>query len=147
MERISFDNLLDIAQTIWSNKTTVHKVAADSYLILTKVQSRKTTFYSGKRAKALVGGLFYLLGFRYDDVKKQIELACKIGTTDVTIRKSYRQWLISFPDLFGDVIGKLAQHESLKYFVLLDLKQKQPISANEMLSFQTTECKSGQSIV
>jgi hypothetical protein len=80
-------------------------------------------------------------------VKKQIELACKIGTTDVTIRKYYRQWLISFPDLFGDVIGKLAQHESLKYFVLLDLKQKKPTSANERLSFQTTECKSGENNV
>ena len=124
MERISFDNLVDTAQTIWSNKTTVHKVAADSYSILTKVQGRKTTFCSGRRASALVGGLFYLLGFRYNDVKKQNELACKLGTTDVTIRKSYREWLISFPDLFVDIIGKLAQHESLRYFVLLELQAK-----------------------
>jgi transcription initiation factor TFIIIB Brf1 subunit/transcription initiation factor TFIIB len=124
MERISFDNLLDTAQIIWSNKTTVHKVAADSYSILTKVQGRKITFYSGRRAKALVGGLFYLLGFRYNDVKKQNELAYKLGTTDVTIRKSYREWLISFPDLFADIIGKLAQHESLRYFVLLELQTK-----------------------
>ena len=86
-----------------------------------------------------MGGLFYLLGFRYNDVKKQIELACKLGTTDVTIRKSYREWLVSFPDLFADVIGKLAQHESLRYFVLLDLKQKKPTSADEILSFQTNQ--------
>jgi transcription initiation factor TFIIIB Brf1 subunit/transcription initiation factor TFIIB len=124
MERISFNNLLDTAQIIWSDETTVHKVATDSYSILTKVQGRKTTFYSGRRATALVGGLFYLLGFRYNDVKKQNELACRLGTTEVTIRKSYREWLISFPDLFVDVIGKLAQHESLRYFVLLDLRQK-----------------------
>ena len=135
--RISFDNLLDTAQIIWSNKATVRKVAADSYSILTKVQGRKSTFCSGRRATALVGGLFYLLGFRYNDVKKQIELACKLGTTDVTIRKSYREWLVSFPDLFADVIGKLAQHESLRYFVLLDLKQKKPTDADEILSFQT----------
>jgi transcription initiation factor TFIIIB Brf1 subunit/transcription initiation factor TFIIB len=122
MERISFDNLVDTAQLIWSNKTTVHKVAADSYSILTKVQGRKTTFCSGRRATALVGGLFYLLGFRYNDVKKQNELACKLGTTDVTIRKSYRKWLMDFPDLFVDIIGKLAQHESLKYFILLELQ-------------------------
>jgi transcription initiation factor TFIIIB Brf1 subunit/transcription initiation factor TFIIB len=123
MERISFDNLLDTAEIIWSNKITVHEVAADAYSILTKVQGRKTTFCSGRRATALVGGLFYLLGFRYNDVKKQNELACKLGTTDVTIRKSYRAWLISFPDLFADIIGKLAQHESLRYFVLLELLQ------------------------
>lgn len=125
MERISFENLVNTAQTIWPNKTTVHNVATDSYSILTKVQSRKTTFCSGRRAKALVGGLFYLLGFRYNDVKKQNELAYKLGTTDVTIRKSYRDWLISFPDLFTDIIGKLAQHESLRYFILLELQAKQ----------------------
>ena len=125
MDRISLDNLLDAAQTVWSNETTVHKVAADSYSILTKIQGRKTTFYSGRRATALVGGLFYLLGFRYNDVKKQNELAYKLGTTDVTIRKSYRDWLISFPDLFTDIIGKLAQHESLRYFILLELQAKQ----------------------
>ena len=124
MDRISFDNLLDTAQIIWSNKTTVHKVAADSYSILTKVHGRKTTFYSGRRVVAVVGGLFYLLGFRYNDVKKQNEIACKLGTTDVTIRKSYREWLTSFPDLFVDIIGKLAQHESLRYFVLLELQAK-----------------------
>jgi len=125
MQRISFDNLVDTAQIIWSNKTTVHKIAVDSYSILTKVQGRKATFYSGRRATALVGGLFYLLGFRYNDVKKQNELAYKLGTTDVTIRKSYRDWLISFPDLFTDIIGKLAQHESLRYFILLELQAKQ----------------------
>ena len=129
VERISFDNLVETAQMIWNDKITVHNVAADSYSIITKVQGRKTTFCSGRRAAALVGGLFYLLGFRYNDVKKQIELACKLGTTDVTIRKSYREWLISFPDLFVDVMGKLAQHESLRYFVLLDLMQKAPVCA------------------
>ena len=124
MERISFDNLVGTAQMIWSSETTIHKVAADSYSILTKVQGRKTTFCSGRRATALVGGLFYLLGFRYNDVKKQNDIARKLGTTDVTIRKSYREWLIDFPDLFVDIIGKLAQHESLKYFVLLDLQAR-----------------------
>ena len=125
MQRISFDSLIDTAQIIWSNKTTVHKIAADSYSILTKVQGRKATFYSGRRATALVAGLFYLLGFRYNDVKKQNELAYKLGTTDVTIRKSYREWLINFPDLFADIIGKLAQHESLRYFILIELQAKQ----------------------
>jgi len=141
MERISFENPLDTAQIIWSSKTTVHNVAADSYSILTKVQGRKTAFCSGRRATALVGGLFYLLGFRYNDVKKQIELARKLGTTEVTIRKSYREWLIGFPDLFVDVIGKLAQHESLRYFVLLDLKQKKPTSFGGILSFQKAPVK------
>ena len=70
------------------------------------------------------------MGFRFDDVKKQSQLAAKLGTSEVTTRKSYREWLTDFPDLFVDVIGKLAKDNNMKYFVLIDLKQiKQSIQA------------------
>jgi hypothetical protein len=120
---ISFDELSAAAQLVWSDKRVAGQIALGSYSILNSVRKRRITFYSGRRAKGLVGGLFYLLGFRFDAVKKQNELADVLGITDVTIRLSYRRWLIEFPDLFVDVIGKLAQDESLKYFVLIDLKQ------------------------
>jgi hypothetical protein len=120
---ISFDELSAAAQLVWSDKRVAGQIALGSYSILNSVRKRRITFYSGRRAKALVGGLFYLLGFRFDAVKKQNELADVLGITDVTIRLSYRRWLIEFTDLFVDVIGKLAQDESLKYFVLIDLKQ------------------------
>ncbi len=123
MDRISFDELLAAAHIVWPDKPTARKVATNAYSILNLVQKRKVSFYFGRKSRAVVGGLFYLLGFRYDCVKKQNELADKLGTTDVTIRQSYRKWLIEFPDLFDDVINKLAQEESLKYFVLIDLKQ------------------------
>jgi hypothetical protein len=58
-------------------------------------------------------------------VKRQRELAWRLGTSDVTIRTSYRQWLQEFPDLFSDVIAKFAQDKELRYFVLLNLKPKQ----------------------
>ena len=58
-----------------------------------------------------MGGLFYLLGFRYDDSKKQREIAVTLQITDVSIRSSYKRWLKEFPDLFQDVIGKLADQE------------------------------------
>jgi hypothetical protein len=124
IDRISFDELLAASQIIWSDKKTVEKVAKNSYSILNHVQKRKVTFYCGRKARAIVGGLFYLLGYRFDDVKKQNELADKLSTSDVTIRLSYRKWLTEFPDLFEDVIEKLAQDENLKYFVLIDLKQQ-----------------------
>ena len=124
INRISFDELLAASQIIWSDKKTVDKVAKNSFFILNHVQKRKITFYSGRRARAIVGGLFYLLGYRFDDIKKQNELADKLSTSDVTIRMSYRKWLTEFPDLFEDVIEKLAQDENLKYFVLIDLKQQ-----------------------
>ena len=124
MSRVSFEELYAAAQLVWADKKIAKKVAVNSYAILNQVYKRKPTFYSGRRATAFVGGLFYLLGFRFDSVKKQNELASKLGTTDVTIRASYRKWLIAFPDLFVDVIGKLAQDSSLKYFVLIDLKRE-----------------------
>jgi hypothetical protein len=92
---------------------------------------RKFAFFNGKSAKSIVGGLFYLLGYRHDVVKKQNELADQLGTTDVSIRVSYRKWLETFPDLFLDVIGKFASITALRSFVLLDLKQR-------MLQSETT---------
>jgi len=84
---------------------------------------RKFAFFNGKSAKSIVGGLFYILGFRHDAVKKQNELADQLGTTDVSIRVSYRKWLETFPDLFLDVIAKLASITAFQTYVLIDLKQ------------------------
>ncbi len=64
------------------------------------------------------------MSYRYDSVKKQRELADRLGTSDVSIRTNYRQWLEEFPDLFLDVIGKFATDGSLRYYVLLNLKPR-----------------------
>lgn len=96
----------------------------DALEIIAKAHKRKFAFFNGKTSRGLVGGLFYLLGHKYDVVKNQKELADRLGTTDVTIRASYRNWLEAFPDLFLDVIGKLAQDQNLRYYVLTDLKRK-----------------------
>jgi hypothetical protein len=91
--------------------------------IINQTYNRKFTFFSGKSSKCLVGGLFYLLGYRHDAIKNQNELADYLGTSDVSIRVSYRKWLEAFPDLFLDVIGKFAANSALRVFVLIDLKQ------------------------
>ncbi len=123
MERISFEELLAAAHLVWGDKATAEKIAVNTYSILNHVEKRKKIFYCGRKARALVGGLFYLMGYKYDNVKKQTELADKLGTSDVTIRASYRKWLVDFPDLFVDVLGKMVQDGNLKYFVLMDLRQ------------------------
>ncbi len=89
--------------------------------LLTSHIGGKFSFFSGRRSTWIVGGLLYLLSYRYDSVKKQNELADVLGTTDGTIRDSYRLWLKTFPDLFMDVIGKFANDEKLRYFVRIDL--------------------------
>jgi transcription initiation factor TFIIIB Brf1 subunit/transcription initiation factor TFIIB len=122
LEKLSFDELYFNAQLIWGQKVLAQLIASECCYIIGKVEKRNKPFFSGKRPSALVGGLFYLLGYRFGVPINQKEIAKKLHTTDVTIRLSYRKWLRAFPDLFVDVIGKLAQHDSLKYFVLLDLK-------------------------
>lgn len=120
---VSADSLVDItlsildrlssevavaAKTVWSDRVIAEKIASSALEIITTANESKFAFFSGKSSRGLIGGLFYLLGFRYDAEKKQKELAEKLGTTDVTIRASYRKWLEEFPDLFADVNDKIA---------------------------------------
>ena len=99
------------AHVLWPNKKTSEKIITDAVKIINKVCKKKFSFYNGKSSKCLVGGLFYLLGFRYCDPKKQREIAVVLQITDVSIRLSYRKWLKEFPDLFQDVITKFADLE------------------------------------
>jgi hypothetical protein len=110
----------EAAKAVWSNPVNAEKIAAGALEIITNARKSKFAFFSGKSSRGLIGGLFYLLGFRYDAEKKQKELAEKLGTTDVTIRASYRKWLEEFPDLFADVNDKIANNSSLGSFASSD---------------------------
>jgi len=121
MNRITLSELLAATQLVWLNKETCRKVAQNCYEAISEAEKRKVTYCSGRKARALVAGLFYIMGYRFDCVKKQNDLANRLGTTDVTVRISYRKWLMDFPDLFRDVINKMGQDENLKYFILIDL--------------------------
>ena len=104
------------AKTVWSDQVIAEKIASNALEIISNANKSKFAFFSGKSSRGLISGLFYLLGFRYDAVKKQKELAEKLGTTDVTIRASYRKWLEEFPDLFVDVSAKIADNNNLGSF-------------------------------
>jgi transcription initiation factor TFIIIB Brf1 subunit/transcription initiation factor TFIIB len=123
LRRISSDEVSAVAQTVWLDRLIADTIASEASQIINQTYTRKFAFFNGKSSRCLVGGLFYLLGFRYDAIKKQNELADRLGTTDVTIRLSYRRWLETFPDLFLDVINKFAADKDLRFFVLLDLKE------------------------
>lgn len=130
--RISQEEIFVATQLLWLDKTVAEKVALDALNTLNRTRIRKVVFFNGKSSKYIIGGLFYLLGYRYNAVKKQRELADQLNTSDVTIRAAYRQWLKEFPDLFVDVIGKLAENKnnSIHYFMLLNFNQRaiQPIA-------------------
>jgi hypothetical protein len=99
------------AHLLWPNKKTAGKITADVVEIINQVCKRKFSFCNGKSLRCIVGGLFYLLGFRYDDPKKQREIAIAMQITVESIRSSYKKWLKEFPDLFQDIAAKLADQE------------------------------------
>ena len=105
------------AKTVWSEQVTAEKIAAKALEIIANAHKSKFAFFSGKSSRGLIGGLFYLLGFRYHAAKKQKELAEKLGTTDVTIRASYRKWLEECPDFFADISDKIINNNNQGYFV------------------------------
>jgi hypothetical protein len=114
LSRLSSE-VIATAKTVWSDQIIAEKIAASALEIIAIASKSNSAFFSGKSSRGLIGGLFYLLGFRYDAVKKQKELAAKLGTTDVTIRVSYRKWLEEFPDLLSDVSDKIAP-STIGYF-------------------------------
>ncbi len=122
VKRITVEDILAASNILWTDESIANKVALESVKIINCTYKRKFSFFSGKSSRNIVGGLLYLLGFRYDLVVRQKEIAYLLSTSDVTIRASYRKWLETFPDLFLDVIGKLALDKDLRNYVLLDLK-------------------------
>jgi hypothetical protein len=129
LNRIPKEEIIVASRILWANRTVADQIAHDSVQIINQTYKRKFSFYNGRKIKWVMSGLFYLLGYRYGLVKKQCELADKLGTSDTTVRDSYRLWLKTFPDLFVDVIGKMATDQNLKYYVLVDFRKEMAVKA------------------
>jgi len=123
LQRISTEEVLSVARIVWLDKKIADKVAKETSQIINQTYRRKFAFFNGKSFRNIIGGLFYILGYRHNSIKNQKELAGLLGTTEMTIRASYHKWLQAFPDLFCDVIGKFAKDKNLRYFVLLELNK------------------------
>jgi len=113
-------DIMECAHLLWTNKETAREIATKAVEITNQVCKRKFSFCNGKSSRCLLGGLFYLLGIRYDDPKKQREIAIALQITDVSIRSSYKKWLKEFPDLFQDVKAKLADQELRHHLNLIE---------------------------
>lgn len=108
LSRIGQESILSFAQKIWRNQhSAAEKIASEALNVVCETYQTNPAFFSGKSAKGIVGGLFYLLGHRYSKVKTQKEIARSLNATDMTIRASYREWLKEFPELFQDVNDKM----------------------------------------
>ena len=123
IRKISLENISAMSHFLWSDGLIADRIALESMEILEQAYKRNSAFFNGKGPRNLIGGLLYLLGFRHDYIKRQNEIASTIGTSDVTIRGSYRDWLETFPDLFLDVTNKLLLDKDRRTYVLLNCPQ------------------------
>jgi transcription initiation factor TFIIIB Brf1 subunit/transcription initiation factor TFIIB len=99
-QRITIDKISSLAHEIWRDSPKIaEKTASEASRIIQLASERTPTFFSGKSAKGILGGLFYHLSHRYNNVKTQKEIARCLGTTEMTVRASSRDWQEQFPDL------------------------------------------------
>jgi transcription initiation factor TFIIIB Brf1 subunit/transcription initiation factor TFIIB len=99
-ERLSSKKVLSYASKLWRDQSIAESIATEASHIITTVYKRRHIFFSGKSAKRVLSGIFYLLGMKNNAKKTQKQIANTLNTNDVTVRDSYRDWLDNFPDLF-----------------------------------------------
>jgi transcription initiation factor TFIIIB Brf1 subunit/transcription initiation factor TFIIB len=95
------------ARRVWVDQEIANIIGLNALQILAQASRIKLRFFAGKRPRCILGGLFYLLGFRFRAVKTQKEIADRLCISDVSVRKSYNNWLNEFPQYFTDVKNKL----------------------------------------
>ena len=101
--RIHSEKITSAARIVWLNQKIADEIASCTLQILAKASKKNLRFFCGKSPKCLLGGLFYILGFKFNSIKTQREIADFLCTTEDSIRKSYRNWLIAFPQFFTDI--------------------------------------------
>ena len=134
LRRIASNEIAIAAHAIWLDKSIADRIAVDTVQSINQTYCRKIAFFGGKSSKCLVGGFFYLLGYRHNAIKKQSEIADQLHSSDVSIRVAYRKWIETFPDLFLDVITKFTANIALQPYVLIDLKQSLHQSKNPVFA-------------
>lgn len=111
---VNDNDILVAARNIWADDKTAGKVAVEANRLIKIAYNRKSSFFNRRSSKFIAGGLFYLLGYRFDSKKNQRQIADKLGTTDNTVRSSYNRWIETFPDMFADVIVRFSPRKDLK---------------------------------
>ena len=110
--RIHCEKITCAARVVWVNQEVADAIASNALQILAKASKQNLLFFCEKKPKCVLGGLFYILGFRFRAIKTQSEIADFLCTTEVSIRKSYKSWLNEFPQYFTDVNDKIREHNS-----------------------------------
>jgi transcription initiation factor TFIIIB Brf1 subunit/transcription initiation factor TFIIB len=97
LNRIGEEEILQFAQKIWRDQNqAATEIASEALNVIRETYQKNPTFFSGKSAKGIVGGLFYLLGQRHGSIRTQREISLDLNTTEITIRASCREWAKPF---------------------------------------------------
>jgi transcription initiation factor TFIIIB Brf1 subunit/transcription initiation factor TFIIB len=94
------------ARAVWVNQETADAIASNAVQALAQASKANPRFFYGKSSKCVLGGLFHLLGYRFNAAKTQREIADLLCTTEISVRKLYKSWSNEFPQLFTDVSVK-----------------------------------------
>ncbi len=95
------------ARAVWVNQEIADDIASNASQVLAQASRVNLRFFNGKSPKCILGGLFYILGFKFCAPKTQREIADFLCTTEVSVRKSYHSWLSEFPQFFTDATVKM----------------------------------------
>lgn len=110
------------AKTVWGDKRIAARIGRETGIIIVETYRRNHFFFNAKSFRRIISGLFFLLGYRFNVAMSEVELAKRLGTTDVTVRASYRDWLETFPELFKDIVAKVSENALLRQFVQYSMK-------------------------
>jgi len=102
--RVPCEQTLLAARFVWVNQEIADEIASNALQILAQASRIDLRFFNGKSPKCILGGVFYILGYRFYATKTQREIADFLCTTEVSVRKSYHSWLREFPQCFTYII-------------------------------------------
>ncbi len=115
--RISGKKVHLAAIAVWGNAYVAARIGREAEMIIGETFSMNHFFFNGKSFRRIICGLFFLLGYKHDAAMSEREIADGLGTSEVTVRRSYREWLDTFPELFKHILPKLAENVLLRPFV------------------------------
>jgi transcription initiation factor TFIIIB Brf1 subunit/transcription initiation factor TFIIB len=105
LRRLTLIDVLNYASKVWKGQELLAKTAAsEAVRIIREAHEKVPSFFWDKSRKWLLGGLFYLIGKKMNVPKTQKQIAKCLDTDEITIRDSYREWLVHFPEFWPETV-------------------------------------------
>jgi hypothetical protein len=113
-KRYSIEVILELARRIFrENPEKATEIAKDAYNIIIEAYKQNPAFFSGKKPKSILAGLFYILSHIHGVPKTQNQIIVAMDTNQYILYYSKRRWLENFPSMFKG-FGKFRSQSSSK---------------------------------